>query len=113
MAAGFSYMLLNTVWPAGSVSVMEQDLGFSQLLNKNWGVRGSVEQEGSVEEEVLVAVQEADNAGTVVCRGPHHLHSVCPLKVGLHHFIVFPITQGQRFQVGAAQPVKYSYWNKQ
>lgn len=105
MAAGFSYMLLNTVWPAGSVSVMEQDLGFSQLLNKNWVVRGSVEQ------EVLVAVQEADNAGAVVSGGPHHLHPVCPLKVGFHHFIVLPITQGQRFQVGAAQPVKYSYWN--
>ena len=105
MAAGFSYMLLNTVWPAGSVSVMEQDLGFSQLLNKNWGV-GS-----SVEEEVLVTVQEADNASTVVSRGPNHLHPVCSLKVGFHHFIVLPITQGQRFQVGAAQPVKYSYWN--
>lgn len=63
-------------------------------------------RDGSVEEEILITIQQADDTGAVVCGGSNHLQSVSTLKVRLDHFVVLPITKSQRFQMGAPQPVK-------
>lgn len=49
-------------------------------------------RDGSVEEEILITTQQADDTRAVVCGGSNHLQSVSALKVGLDHFVVLPIT---------------------
>lgn len=49
-------------------------------------------RDGSVEEEILITIQQADDTGAVVCGGSNHLQSVSTLKVRLDHFVVLPIT---------------------
>lgn len=49
-------------------------------------------RDGSVEEEILITIQQADDTRAVVCGGSNHLQSVSTLKVRLDHFVVLPIT---------------------
>ena len=64
--------------------------------------------ECSVEEEVVVVDEQADGAGGVVGGGPHHLHAVSALEVGLDQLVVLAIAQRQGLEVRAPQPANHT-----
>lgn len=88
-------LILCKYWPTSNITLRK--IIFFLKWNNIALLNSSLEclnmlRDGSVEEEILITIQQADDTGAVVCGGSNHLQSVSTLKVRLDHFIVLPIT---------------------
>lgn len=88
-------LILRKYWPTSNITLRK--IIFFLKWNNITLLNSSLEclnmlRDGSVEEEILITIQQADDTGAVVCGGSNHLQSVSTLKVRLDHFVVLPIT---------------------
>lgn len=88
-------LILRKYWPTSNITLRK--IIFFLKWNNITLFNSSLEclnmlRDGSIEEEILITIQQADDTGAVVCGGSNHLQSVSTLKVRLDHFVVLPIT---------------------